>query len=37
MAVLMFEWNNFDPSSYNQEQYEAKLEIFPATMEPRTP
>jgi benzoyl-CoA reductase/2-hydroxyglutaryl-CoA dehydratase subunit BcrC/BadD/HgdB len=37
IPVLMVEWDNFDPRSYNQEQYEAKLETFRAMMEPRTP
>jgi benzoyl-CoA reductase/2-hydroxyglutaryl-CoA dehydratase subunit BcrC/BadD/HgdB len=37
IPVLMVEWDNFDPRSYNQEQYEAKLETFKTMMEPRTP
>jgi hypothetical protein len=36
LPVLMVEWDNFDPRSYNQEQYEAKLETFRALMEPTT-
>ena len=35
IPVLMVEWDNFDPRSYNHEQYEAKLETFRAMMEPR--
>jgi 2-hydroxyglutaryl-CoA dehydratase, D-component len=35
IPVLMVEWDNFDPRSYNQEQYEAKLETFRAMIEPR--
>jgi benzoyl-CoA reductase/2-hydroxyglutaryl-CoA dehydratase subunit BcrC/BadD/HgdB len=37
IPVLTIEWDNFDPRSYNHEQYEAKLETFRAMMEPRTP
>ena len=35
MPVLMVEWDNFDPRSYNQEQYEAKLETFRTMIESR--
>lgn len=33
IPVLMLEWENFDPRSYNHEQYEAKLETFRSMME----
>ncbi len=33
IPVLMLEWDNFDPRSYNHEQYEAKLETFKSMME----
>jgi benzoyl-CoA reductase/2-hydroxyglutaryl-CoA dehydratase subunit BcrC/BadD/HgdB len=33
IPVLMLEWDNFDPRSYEHEQYEAKLEIFRSMME----
>ncbi len=33
IPVLMVEWDNFDPRSYNHEQYEAKLETFKSMME----
>ena len=33
IPVLMLEWDNFDPRSYNQQQYEAKLETFRTMME----
>jgi len=36
IPVLMVEWDNFDPRSYNHEQYEAKLETFRAMIESRT-
>jgi benzoyl-CoA reductase/2-hydroxyglutaryl-CoA dehydratase subunit BcrC/BadD/HgdB len=33
IPVLMIEWENFDPRSYNHEQYEAKLETFRSLMD----
>jgi hypothetical protein len=30
IPVLMVEWDNFDPRSYNEERYSAKLETFRA-------
>ena len=33
IPVLMFEWENFDPRVYNQEEYKLKLEIFRSMME----
>jgi len=32
IPVLTFEWDNFDPRSYNHEQYKANLETFLAMM-----
>ncbi|NLE10904.1 MAG: 2-hydroxyacyl-CoA dehydratase [Actinobacteria bacterium] len=32
IPVLMLEWDNFDPRSYNHQQYEAKLETFRSMM-----
>jgi benzoyl-CoA reductase/2-hydroxyglutaryl-CoA dehydratase subunit BcrC/BadD/HgdB len=32
IPVLMVEWDNFDPRSFNREQYEAKLETFRSMM-----
>jgi benzoyl-CoA reductase/2-hydroxyglutaryl-CoA dehydratase subunit BcrC/BadD/HgdB len=32
IPVLMVEWDNFDPRSFNREQYEAKLETFTSMM-----
>jgi hypothetical protein len=37
IPVLMVEWDNFDPRSYNHEQYEAKLETFRAMIGSRMP
>lgn len=33
IPVLMLEWENFDPRSYNHEQYEAQLEAFRSMMD----
>ena len=30
--MLTFEWDNFDPRSYNHEQYKANLETFVGMM-----
>jgi benzoyl-CoA reductase/2-hydroxyglutaryl-CoA dehydratase subunit BcrC/BadD/HgdB len=35
IPVLMLEWENFDPRSYNHEQYEAQLEVFRSMMDKR--
>jgi hypothetical protein len=32
IPVLLLEWENFDPRSYNHEQFKSRFEVFKSMM-----